>query len=227
MKITLGLQFDKVSNYAKGNKDFLVVSTKQIKEGETVKDIVTRHGNFVLFLNPTPKYGSDCSLAIKEKTEDPKKPKYIYVGNGKTPALIEKLEFEKQYTNARLAGKEKELKNPFEATSISLSLTMTKIGDYIRKSKEQGKNVLDQYGCLPINIWINNQCDSFGNDVSVSIAKLTPDDETIYIGNGKTQAAFNEFKAKKEKKESTTNETSPENTEYEENTNVAEDDLPF
>lgn len=204
-KIESNLNVDAVAKHATEHPTFLV-------KGKDDRN----YGNFILWINDKIRYGYDCSLSIKKEKDS--KEKTTYIGNGTTPEFLKKQKFESEASDARIKGVKME--NPFKSSSISLSINLTAVKEYL-KDHPTAKNA---YGQIDIVIYVNDETNSFGNDVSIAIKKPEwSSEEIFYIGNGKTALAFKELMAGK-KHEAIGQEKSE--TQTEEMPEVV-DDLPF
>lgn len=119
---------------------------------------------------------------------------------------------------------------------ISASINLTKLKETIisdpsliafkSKKGEAFVNVM---------IWINHEIDEFNNDCSIQLS--TPKDhakleKAIYIGNGRTEKAFEEIERRKKLSEARIFTPKPEDKPTEETVSefanvVTHDDLPF
>lgn len=205
-KIEIALDIDKIGEYVRSHSEFIFKGKEDKK-----------YGNFTCWINDKVKFNSDASICIKKKKDSEEKS--FYCGNGKTTDFLRKQQFEADAVTARLNNKEP--KNPFSTSSISLSINLTAISEFIKKHPK----CRDEFGKIPIIIFINTEINEFGNDVSVSVVKQNQTDEVTYIGNGKTARAFTEYKSRPEVAAVTTGNEPTDGNPFEETVGI--DDLPF
>jgi len=178
-KIEAQINYDKIVEYAKTHKEFVVKGKEE-----------NAYGGFNLYENDVTKYGNDCSICIKKAKDSTEKT--FFIGNGRSENYQAKRNFEQKLTEERKHGRV--IKNPFESSSISLSINLTALRKYL-EAHPKSKN---EKGYVDILILISHQCNEWGNDVSIAIQKPeNSSEETCFIGSGKTQAAFDEMKQRK------------------------------
>lgn len=203
-KIKATLNVPKIAEYVNTHPEFLHVGKEDNK-----------YANISLYTKKeVDRFGYDCSLSLKKEKGSTEKT--VYVGNGKTPDIEKKIAFANDSINARIA--KKILENPFTEGSISLSINMTTVKKELLKHPQ----IQNEYGDIAIDVFVNNHVNDFGNDVSVALEKEFTYSDTIYIGNGKTPAAWGE---QSKPKTETTTETIP--SEEDTIPPLTNDDLPF
>lgn len=176
MKINALLNIDKVAEYTVKNPAYLYKSEKS----------AANYGKLNININAGIQFHRyDVNLSIPKPKDSQEK--RTYIGNGQSDLFESKKQFEKETVEARMKGQT--ITNPFSDGWAIANINLTDVKEFLKKNPK-AKN---QYGEIPILIYINSTCDNFGNDVQI---KTDIGTEDIYIGNGKTPQAFNETKNK-------------------------------